>query len=493
VVISLNCLGRAEADDLESVLPALALVAERVELPEARLGVVLDWVQYRHNFREPIVVRRFLPNGGSPYAQLALDMRRVRELDRESLVMGIVGRLSHGGGDRLFLEDWVAPSKSVVWAFNRSYWRHLSAWDTTFEKDYSAALPGGVSDGTNPAFWRERIEGFVRTLQGLDEWSELPDEIHVLELGVGNGAQARVWLDTFKAVCEAHGHDYLDRLRYVMADYSSDVLATARRMVEPYRDKVRHLDIDFRRPLEALADLRGRVLFAHACNVHDNLPTDEVMRVGDRGYEPLVRAYLDAARVTEICSAHGIEPGDLVATVQRVLRFGPAILGDERDGVRFWAEVWDALRLEEVYAEIVDPAAVRMAPGVDLDLGEVLARLPEWTRVHLSSVAVESLAQTLELLHPEGVLQLQDLFVRDLEQYSSFRGPGKIEGSIVNWLNGPLFQMVGERLGFHVTLEPFTHREGSSIVVLTARQRDASSDERLLASDEELLSATAAL
>jgi hypothetical protein len=115
--------------------------------------------------------------------------------------------------------------------------------------------------------------------------------------------------------------------------------------------------------------------------------------------------------------------------------------------------------LEEVHAEIPDPSAVRVAPSVDLDLGEVLARLPEWTRVHLSSVAVESLAQTLELLHPEGVLQLQDLFVRDLGGYSSFRGPGKIEGSIVNWLNGPLFQMV---------------------------------DECLLASDEELLSARAA-
>jgi hypothetical protein len=242
----------------------------------------------------------------------------------------------------------------------------------------------------------------VDTLHGLDEWSELPDEIHVLELGVGNGAQARVWLDTFKAICDARGLDYLDRLRYVMADYSPDVLATARRMVEPYRDEVTHIDVDFRRPLAALADLRGRVLFAHACNVHDNLPTDEVMRVGDRGYEPLVRAHLDSVRVS----------------------------------------------------------AVRVTPSVDLDLGDVLARLPEWTRVHLSSVAVESLAQTLELLHPEGVLQLQDLFVRDLGQYSSFRGPGKVEGSIVNWLNGPLFQMVGERL---------------------------------LASDEELLSATAAL
>jgi hypothetical protein len=112
--------------------------------------------------------------------------------------------------------------------------------------------------------------------------------------------------------------------------------------------------------------------------------------------------------------------------------------------VRFWSAVWDALGLEEVYAEIPDPSAVRAAPSVDLDLGEVLARLPEWTRVHLSSVAVESLAQT--------------------------------------------------RLGFHVTLEPFTHCAGSNIVVLTARRRDASSDERRRASDEaHLSSATAAL
>jgi hypothetical protein len=56
--------------------------------------------------------------------------------------------------------------------------------------------------------------------------------------------------------------------------------------------------------------------------------------------------------------------------------------------------------------------------------------------VHLSSVAVESLAQTLGLLHPEGAPQLQDLFV------------------------------------------------------LTARRRDASTDE-LLASEEELLPGTA--
>lgn len=39
----------------------------------------------------------------------------------------------------------------------------------------------------------------------LDEWSELPDEIHVVELGVGDGHQAKVWLDEFAAACAAEG------------------------------------------------------------------------------------------------------------------------------------------------------------------------------------------------------------------------------------------------------------------------------------------------
>ena len=40
------------------------------------------------------------------------------------------------------------------------------------------------------------------------EWSELPDEIHVLEFGVGDGQQAQVWLDTFGAACAERGRDY---------------------------------------------------------------------------------------------------------------------------------------------------------------------------------------------------------------------------------------------------------------------------------------------
>jgi hypothetical protein len=159
--------------------------------------------------------------------------------------------------------------------------------------------------------------------------------------------------------------------------------------------------------------------------------------------------------------------------VQQVLRHGPEAFGDVAAGVRFWSDVWDAVHLEEIYEEIPAPGAIRVAPSVELHLDELLDELPEWTRVHASTVAVESFAQTLALLHHEGVVIAQDLFVREISQYAAYRGPGKLEGSIVNWLNGPVFQLVGQRSGFRVTVEPFAYRQGSNTVVLSARPRDA--------------------
>jgi hypothetical protein len=93
--------------------------------------------------------------------------------------------------------------------------------------------------------------------------------------------------------------------------------------------------------------------------------------------------------------------------------------------------------------------------------------------MHLSTAALQSFVNTLPLLHPRGMFQVQDLFVRDLSQYQgAFRGPGKMDGSIVNWLNGPLFRMLADHLGYNVHLEPFRYREGSNTVVLTTSQKE---------------------
>jgi hypothetical protein len=486
VVIQLSCIGRAKPEDLSTVLPALAEAAAVVELDHSRLAAVLDWVQYRKNFRAPVMVRPFGRDAGQhhsmvagPLAEIAIDVRRAKDMPYTELVADIVDRLQKALGivpdvhECIHLEDWVRPSKSVMWSFNRSYWRHLAAWDQTFQQDYASALPGGVSDGTNREFWSDQISSFMRTLDRLEEWSELADEIHILEFGVGDGQQSRVWLDTFADACAAEGSDYASRIRYLMADYSPHVLGVARQRVADYGDQIECLELDFRNPVHGLAHLRGKVMFAHTCNLYDNLPTDELMRVGERVYEPLVRASITPGEACAIAARFHVAEPELVRRVQEVLRRGPEAFGDLPEGVQFWSAVWDAVHLEEVYEEIPAPEAIRVAPSADLHLDELVEDLPEWTRVHASTVAVESFAQTLALLHHEGVLVAQDLFVRSTSEYASYRGPGKLEGSIVNWLNGPVFQLVGERSGFRVDVEPFAFRPGSNTVVLSARHRDA--------------------
>jgi hypothetical protein len=484
LVIQLKLIGRADPADIGTLLPALTEAATRCDVDHTRIAATLEWVQYRKNFRAPVMVRPFQTtpqesNGHEgPLAEIAIDARRAKDMDRSELVDLISDRLAKALGiipdvhECVHLESWVRPSKSVMWSFNRAYWRHLASWDETFQKDYAAALPGGVSDGTNPEFWGTQLTAFLDSLDRLDAWSELPDEIHVLELGVGDGEQALVWLDTFKALCEERGRDYLGRVRYLMADYSPHVLARAGERVASYAKQVEAIELDFRNPMHGLEHLQQKVLFAHTCNLYDNLPTDEIMRVGDAAYEPLVRASITPDEVGELSAKHGIPAEEIVANVQHIIRNGPGSLPDPGKAVYFWADVWDAIHLEEIYVEISSPSSLRLAPTAEAHLDTLLPDMPDWTRVHRSTVAVESFAQTLMLLHHEGVIVAQDLFIRELNQYGLYRGPGKLEGSIVNWLNGPIFQIVGDRLGFKVDVEPFAYREGSNTAVLTARHRD---------------------
>ena len=174
MIIQLRSIGRAEPDDLAAILPTLSEAAAAVDLDHSRLAVVLDWVQYRKNFRAPVMVRPFVGSArdgrASRWPRSPSTCGGPGAIDRATLRTEIVDRLCKALGlmpdihECTHLEDWVRPSKSVTWSFNRSYWRHLGAWDATFEKDYASALPGGVSDGTNREFWADRIDAFMATL-----------------------------------------------------------------------------------------------------------------------------------------------------------------------------------------------------------------------------------------------------------------------------------------------------------------------------------------
>jgi hypothetical protein len=490
--VQLNYLKNHRRVDVGPLLQALCEEVEATGADPTHLYVSLDWVQYKRNFRPPVDWRYYLLPGGTleEVREIAIDVRRLpahgpdgladwRPALRQALSCPSVGPAVPAApaaeGQPLYLEPFVRPSQSIIWAFNRLYWQHLSTWEAVFRGDYLAALPGGVSDGMNPQFWRERLEAFLAVLDDLDRRGLVPEEIFVLELGVGNGQQAKIWLDTFRALCAERGRDYFRRVRYLMSDYSADVLRIARRAVEEYSEHVSCLSFDATDPLHALAFLRYKVLFIHSCNLYDNLPTDEIARRNGHLYEVQVRAYLPAAAVAALCATYQQTPETLPTTIQRLLRIGPEYFDDPEQGVRFWAAVWDALRLEERYVLLEDPEGYRLAPGVyGVRLDDVLGQFPGDLRMHLSTMAVQSFVNTLPLLHPRGMFQVQDLFVTSLDQYrGTFRGPGKLDGSIVNWLNGPLLRVVGDHLGYTVHFEPFTrYRAKSNTVVLTTSQKE---------------------
>ena len=91
----------------------------------------------------------------------------------------------------------------------------------------------------------------------------------------------------------------------------------------------------------------------------------------------------------------------------------------------------------------------------------------------MSRGAAESFVNTVPLLHPRGYLQVQDIFVAAMKDYSyGFRGPGKLDGSFVTWVNGAFLRAVGARAGYDVHFSPFRYRKGSKTQILYTTPRD---------------------
>jgi hypothetical protein len=485
--------GKNAVDITTSVTPVLEALAGGCD-DLAGVRVVCDWIQYRQNFRDIVDLRpvtrgpelpadaagQAAPLGVPPYqVEVAVDMRRSGAVaDLKTLTNG---RL-HGGDDgRVLLEDWGPGSESCIWRFNALYWSALESWEKATGRGYEQALPGGESDARNRSAARDLVAEMFADWDPLAVAGALPAELYVAELGVGNGNQAKVFLDEFRDLDQVHGRGYYSRLHYLMCDYSQHVLDLARETVADHATRVSSIPLDARQPLTALGFLRGKVFLLYISNVYDNLPTDEVAQLGGRTYQVHTRAYLPAAAAGQLAASVSAGPGDLPALVRQLLRLGPALLADASPAhfsdidaaVRFWQQAWSMIRLEERYVPLAGLDLYPVAPEVS---GEMLRPLLESgadIRVQVSNGAVASFVDSIALLHPLGKLVCHDLFVTDSRDYrSGFRGPGKYDGSVVNWVNGILLAHVGRRHGYDVRYEPFRHRNGGNIVTMTARARD---------------------
>ncbi|HEX9031075.1 MAG TPA: hypothetical protein VF834_04475 [Streptosporangiaceae bacterium] len=452
----------------------------------SRLRVVCDWIQYRSNFAEPVRCRPVLADHDQvSELELAIDLRRTDQLDLATSVKQALAEHSEDGdageAGRMFLEEWTPASGSCAWLFNSLYWQSLSRWEQATGREYEQALPGGQSDARNVEAARELIGELFRVWDSLEARRALPDELYVVEIGVGNGGQARTWLDAFVELDNRHGHDYYRRLHYLMGDYSAHVLERAWQVVAHHGDHVSALVLDAIRPQRTLGFLRGKAFCVYISNVYDNLPTDEIASIAGRPYLVQARAYLrdeDAARIARRLRTSRSKLGTVI---DRLLRLGPDLLAEMSPGqfpdaasaVALWQEVWAALALQERYVPLDGLDTYQIAPGLT---GEILRSVLEGTgdvRMQVSNGALASFTQTLPLLHPFGRLLCHDLFVTSPAAYrAGFFGPGKYDGSIVNWVNGPLLKLVGNRRGFDVQITPFSGRPEATVKTLVAQVRD---------------------
>ncbi|MGH2583665.1 MAG: class I SAM-dependent methyltransferase [Dehalococcoidia bacterium] len=501
---STDRLRGAKALDLDPVLTSLGHAMRDAPVDLARLRVVCDWVQYKQNFREPVDVRRIVPhaleavrarrNGANGAAgsegahdayEVAVDLRRTESVDLAAqLACALAPAHAHDAicDLRQYLEGWGSGRASCMWGFNALYWNALGLWEQATGREYEQALPGGESDARNTAAAREMILELFRVWDGLAERRALPEDLHVLELGVGNGNQARVWLDEFRRLDRERHGEYYRRLHYLMGDYSPHVLERARENVRHHAERVSSLVLDARSSSATLGFLRSKAFLIYISNVYDNLPTDEIVRLGGHLFRVETRAYLPGLTAAQIASDLEMRPEELPDLVGRLVQLGPELLaaaaperfpGGPLAAVAFWRAVWEGVRLQERYVPIEELDTYEVAPGIG---GEILRPIVEANgdvRMHVSNGAAASFIDSLPLLHPFGVLQCHDLFITEIEQYQTgFRGPGKYDGSVVNWVNGPLLAALGRRHGFDVSFQPFGHRTGSNVTTLTARVRE---------------------
>jgi hypothetical protein len=469
----------ATANDVVATILSLLQEGQIEPAQYARLRVDLDWLQYRQNFREPVMFTRAALEepGHTCLSELHIDSRQVAgESLRNALLSAFKSSnpLTQSEPDRIYLEDFQSFRTSVAWHFNRLYWHRLKDWEQATGKSYDAALPGGKTDAHDPGAIADSVADFWTLLGDLQVQSQLPPEFFILEIGVGMGTRAGLWLDRFRGLDQQRGTKFYPRVRFLLGDYSQATLDRSMPAVREHLEQCSFIVLDALDPIKTLSFLRHKILHIHLTNVYDNLPDEEIVRRDGRLYWLQVRAYISSPIAAQIAARCGLQTSQIPNIINRLLEIGPECLPDRSLAITFWQEVWKAVRLEERLVDADSLPHSSFPEGLDAsNLENMLRDAPSDLRFHLSSGALESFRNTLPLLHPRGYLQVQDIFVTNLGDFRmGFHGPGKLDGSIVNWVNGVLLREVAERYGYDLHFAPFHYRPASRASVLYTTRRE---------------------
>ena len=289
----------------------------------ARLRVVCDWIQYKQNFREPVVSRPV----GDTDTEIAFDLRRCADIDPEAAHVKQALSEEQPG---LALEPWVPGRDSCIWRFNQLYWQALSA------------LGGGHRPGVRAVAARRR----ERRAEHRGRPGAHPGAVPALGRARRPPRAARGAVRARARRGQRQPGPHLaGRVRPARPQARPRVLPpaplpdgrllparprTGPPAVAHHAERVSALVVEATRPSVTLGFLSGKAFLVYISNVYDNLPTDELACIHGRTYRVETQAFLteeDASRIAdrfgagrdELVPAHRPAAADRPRAAQRVL------------------------------------------------------------------------------------------------------------------------------------------------------------------------------
>jgi tetratricopeptide (TPR) repeat protein len=323
------------------------------------------------------------------------------------------------------VQDYRPFPESIEWQLGQRYFRERGSG--AFLHD-AAPVPYLVNnDGTLSV---RAAQTFFQSLLEAEAQGVPEEEICVLELGIGVGLFARLFLDAFRALCRERGKDFYDRLCYVAGDSSGRML----------RDACRH---------GVFANHPGR----YALRVVDALRPEDDLRqglaFGPRGPGPfravLLNYLLDClpAAVLKVsegevrqlfvrtCLARGTDQTELAGLdVEDLARKADSADPQDRR---------ELLAAFHLFASDYDyrPADLGSVPYGDF--AARFARSAGVSHVLHSFGAIQCLEGLLRLLHPDGFILFNEYGYTQAADAEAFEHQ-RFSGSTAVGINFPLLQ-----------------------------------------------------
>jgi tetratricopeptide (TPR) repeat protein len=123
---------------------------------------------------------------------------------------------------RAVVQDFRPLAESLEWQLGQFYLQQRGSQAFLADPE---PVPFVVNNDGNLS--QRCAEVLFVSLAEAERHGALEPDVYVLELGVGVGLFARLFLDAFRDLCDQRGKDYYGRLCYVAADYSRRMLDDA--------------------------------------------------------------------------------------------------------------------------------------------------------------------------------------------------------------------------------------------------------------------------